>query len=78
MSRVLVTPTTILLVLDAPCLLLLVFRRRVVSPFALSAFQRDNISHVSIPRGGSLRRNSEPSTGIEPVTSSLPRTRSTN
>ena len=37
-SCVLVTPTTILLVLDAPCLLLLVFCRGVVSPLALSTF----------------------------------------
>ena len=78
MCRVLVTPTTILLILDATCLLLLVFCRRVISPLTLSTFQCDNVSHLSVPLGGSLRRNSEPSTGLEPVTSSLPRTRSTN
>jgi hypothetical protein len=62
---------------------LLVFGRRIVPVLALGALEGDNLSrHFSTPWRYALTirnwKKLEPLTGIEPVTSSLPRTRSTN
>ena len=52
MGRVLMTPWTILLILDTARLLLLVLRRAVVAALAGSTLQRDLIS-----QGNDLRSN---------------------
>jgi hypothetical protein len=77
-NRMLVAEPAELLVLDAAGLLLLVLCRRVVSAFAIGAFKRDNISHRQTFSFFILRLTLELATGIEPVTSSLPRKCSTN
>ena len=40
--------TAVFFILDAARLLLLVFRRRVVAPFALRAFKCNNVSHFRL------------------------------
>ena len=67
------TPVTILLVLHAAGLILLVLRCRVVAALTRCALECDDVTHV-----GAFRPYLELATGIEPVTSSLPRTCSTN
>ena len=63
----------------------LVLSLGIIPVFALSALKRNDIArHIFLPTFGMERNRSpqarelEPLTGIEPVTSSLPRTRSTN
>ncbi len=73
MRRPLVAPRTEFFIFDAAGLLLLVLRGRVIAALARRTFQSDNISHCS-----SFLVYSELATGIEPVTSSLPRKCSTN
>ena len=75
MKSMLVTEPAILLVLDPTGLLLLVLRRRIISAFAVGAFQCDDVSHDYTPLS---IFSIELATGIEPVTSSLPRKCSTN
>ena len=70
--RALVAPIAELLVLDTPRLLLLVLRRRVIASLAGGAFKCDDVTHRR------AFQDLELATGIEPVTSSLPRTCSTN
>ena len=76
MRRMLATEPAELLVLHPSTLRLLVLCRRVVPAFALSAFKCDNFSHAlsNVITFSSV----ELATGIEPVTSSLPRKCSTN
>ncbi|MBM2839762.1 MAG: hypothetical protein HW412_290 [Bacteroidetes bacterium] len=64
-----------LLVLDPTRLLLLVLCGRIVSSLAVGTFQCDNVSHLQTPE---FKFSFELATGIEPVTSSLPRKCSTN
>ena len=75
--RVLAAPPAVLPVLNAPGLLFLVLGGGVVAALALGALKSYDISHD----GNSIRSDScvvELATGIEPVTSSLPRKCSTN
>jgi hypothetical protein len=71
----------ILLVLHAAGLFLLVLRGGIVPPLAVGALEGDNVSHTI---SGYARAVNvlvlllELATGIEPVTSSLPRKCSTN
>jgi hypothetical protein len=65
-----------LLVLNPPGLLLLVLGHRIVPTLALRTLQRDNVSHCSTLFF--IVVLIELATGIEPVTSSLPRKCSTN
>ncbi len=69
--------TAVLLVFDAAGLLLLVLGGRVVAVLAVGTFECDDIAHGQRP-GSCECLNSELATGIEPVTSSLPRKCSTN
>jgi hypothetical protein len=68
-------PTAELLELQALGRLLLVLRRDVIPPLAFRARQRDVVSHDELVLYAACM---EPMTGIEPVTSSLPRTCSAN
>ena len=78
-GRVLPAVSAELLVLDPSRLFLLVLRGRVIAPLAVGTFQRDNVSH-GVASSLSCLSNAcaELATGIEPVTSSLPRKCSTN
>ena len=77
MGSPLVAPGAELLVLHATGLLLLVLRRGVVAALAGSALECDDITHFGIPCSSDAL-SMELATGIEPVTSSLPRKCSTN
>ena len=77
MRSVLAAESAELLVLHAAGLLLLVLCCGIIPAFALSAFKRYDLSHgndLHDDRSGT----EELATGIEPVTSSLPRKCSTN
>ena len=63
---------TIFLKLDTLGLFLLVFHARVIDALAFGTLEMDNFSH------GANHSVQKPSTGLEPVASSLPRTCSTN
>ncbi len=76
--RALVAPRTEFLVLNATGLFLAVLRRRIVASLAGRTFQRYDISHGQYSFNERLLCVVELATGIEPVTSSLPRTCSTN
>ena len=75
MSSMFVTEPAVLLVLHTTGLLLLVLRCCVVATLAVCTLQSNNVSHGMTPLLGSYV---ELATGIEPVTSSLPRKCSTN
>ena len=72
MRRMLTVKRTILAELDALRLLLLIFGTRIIDTLALGTLEMDNFSH------GANHSVQKPSTGLEPVASSLPRTCSTN
>ena len=78
-SGVLPAEPTVLLILHPSRLFLLVLRRGVIASLAISAFQCYDVSHVAASVFTCQTfSDAELATGIEPVTSSLPRKCSTN
>jgi hypothetical protein len=79
MRCMLVAKATVLLIFHAAGLIPFVLGRIVIPPLALRAFERYIISHFLL-RSMCVHTvvHRELTTGIEPVTSSLPRTCSTN
>jgi hypothetical protein len=75
---VLVAEAAKLLVLNPTGMLLLVLGRRVVPSLAVRTFKRNNVSHRDASGMTNIAWIPELATGIEPVTSSLPRKCSTN
>ena len=76
--RVLVAEPAEFLVLYPPRMFFLVLGGRVVSAFAVCTLKRDDLSHRWASGVLYIFNDLELATGIEPVTSSLPRKCSTN
>ena len=72
MRRMFTVESAILAQLDTLGLLFLIFGTRIIDALALGTLEMDDFSH------GAHHSVQKPSTGIEPVTSSLPRTCSTS